>query len=65
MISQLKNQYAAAQLNYLDSKMTKIIEAHHPDQELKSWGNMEKETLKKYLLNFGFGRWSTIQKKSA
>jgi hypothetical protein len=26
---------------------------------------MEKETLKKYLLNFGFGRWKTIQKKSA
>jgi hypothetical protein len=46
--------------------MAKIMEVQHrKGTELKSWGNMEKETLKKYLLNYGFGRWSTIQKKSA
>lgn len=54
-----------AQLNYLDKKMMKIIERQTDSDSNKTWGNMEKETLKKYLLNFGFGRWSTIQKKSA
>ncbi len=26
---------------------------------------MEKETLKKYLMNYGYGRWSKIRKHSA
>lgn len=26
---------------------------------------MEKETLKKYILQFGYGRWSKIQRQSA
>jgi len=29
------------------------------------WGAMEKETLKKYLLNYGYGRWSKIRQQSA
>lgn len=29
-----------------------------------SWGNMEKETLKKYLLVYGYGRWSKIRESS-
>jgi len=36
-----------------------------PDAVLKnSWTNMEKETLKKYLLQFGYGRWNKIRKIS-
>lgn len=36
-----------------------------PDVELKnSWTNMEKDTLKKYLLQFGYGRWEKIRKVS-
>jgi hypothetical protein len=27
-------------------------------------GNMERETFKKYLLIYGYGRWSKIKKKS-
>jgi hypothetical protein len=53
-----------AQLNYLDNKVLRMQEKLI-QLEAKPWGNMEKETLKKYLLNFGFGRWSTIKKKSA
>jgi hypothetical protein len=34
-------------------------------QLLLKWGNMEKETLKKYLLQFGYGRWEKIRKYSA
>ena len=30
-----------------------------------SWGNIEKETLKKYLLIYGFGRWTKIRESSA
>ncbi len=30
----------------------------------QKWGNMEKETLKKYLLIYGYGRWQKIKKKS-
>lgn len=53
-------------LSYLDNKMTKMTEKRLISgvTELR-WGNMEKETLKKYLLNYGFGRWHKIQKKSA
>jgi hypothetical protein len=37
----------------------------HNDRALAcKWGNMEKETLKKYLLQFGYGRWSKIRKCS-
>jgi hypothetical protein len=33
-----------------------------PDKALSQrWGNMEKETLKKYLLQFGYGRWDKIR----
>lgn len=28
------------------------------------WGSMEKETLKKYLLQFGYGRWKKIRNYS-
>lgn len=36
-----------------------------PDVELqKSWSGMEKETLKKYLLQFGYGRWQKIRNYS-
>lgn len=36
-----------------------------PDYLLqKSWTSMEKETLKKYLLQFGYGRWNKIRKYS-
>ena len=32
------------------------------DCELQaSWGNIEKETLKKYLLIYGYGRWGKIR----
>ena len=31
----------------------------------QQWGNIEKETLKKYLLMYGFDRWSKIRNKSA
>jgi hypothetical protein len=53
-------------LSYLDNKMAKMTEKRQSSgaTELR-WGNMEKETLKKYLLNYGFGRWHKIQKKSA
>jgi hypothetical protein len=34
-------------------------------EESPCWGNMEKETLKKYLLIFGYGRWKKIRKTSA
>lgn len=30
-----------------------------------NWGNMEKETLKKYMLNFGYGRWKKVRMESA
>ena len=30
-----------------------------------TWGNIEKETLKKYLLIYGYGRWSKIRESSA
>jgi hypothetical protein len=36
------------------------------DRELSQrWGAMEKETLKKYLLNYGYGRWHKIREFSA
>lgn len=36
-----------------------------PDRSLQSrWGNMEKETLKKCLLQFGYGRWEKIRRYS-
>ena len=35
------------------------------DPSIPIWGNMEKETLKKYLLIYGYGRWSKIRKISA
>ena len=35
------------------------------DPSIHVWGNMEKETLKKYLLIYGYGRWSKIRKISA
>ena len=45
-------------LSYLAKKV--------PDKALlHKWGNMEKETLKKYLLQFGYGRWEKIRKASA
>jgi ectoine hydroxylase-related dioxygenase (phytanoyl-CoA dioxygenase family) len=64
LLLQLKNSFVMAQLNYLDNKVLRMQEKLI-QLEAKPWGNMEKETLKKYLLNFGFGRWSTIKKKSA
>ena len=37
----------------------------YPDISLhRSWSSMEKETLKKYLLQFGYGRWNKIRKIS-
>ena len=30
-----------------------------------TWGNMEKETLKKYMLIYGYGRWTKIRNFSA
>jgi hypothetical protein len=37
-----------------------------PDREMmQRWGAIEKETLKKYLLNYGYGRWTKIRKQSA
>lgn len=36
------------------------------DHELQTtWGNIEKETLKKYLLVYGYSRWSKIRASSA
>lgn len=36
-----------------------------PDKNLQSkWVNMEKESLRKFLLIFGYGRWSKIRKFS-
>ncbi len=36
-----------------------------PDKTLMAkWGSMEKETLKKYLLQFGYNRWAKIRKYS-
>jgi hypothetical protein len=32
---------------------------------LFNWGNIEKETLKKYLLIYGFGRWKKVRKASS
>ena len=36
-----------------------------PDKNLMNkWVSMEKEALKKYLLQFGYGRWKKIRKYS-
>ena len=48
----------------LDEKMGMMMK-RMPDKALmQRWGSMEKETLKKYLLQFGYGRWRKIRKFS-
>ena len=48
-----------------DDRMSYLVKKV-PDKVLQQkWGNMEKETLKKYLLQFGYGRWEKIRKYSA
>jgi hypothetical protein len=44
-------------LTHIDKKMLKLTERQQDQQIELKWGNMDKETLKKYLLNYGFGRW--------
>ena len=46
--------------------MVTMMQRHAINKEVQdSWGNMEKETLKKYLLIYGYGRWPKIRCYSA
>lgn len=60
VIQQNKNNFAKAMLSHIDKKMTRWTNRQQDYQVEMKWGNMDKETLKKYLLNYGFGRWSKI-----
>ena len=46
--------------------MTEMMQRRKVDRVIQnSWGNMEKETLKKYMLVYGYGRWPKIRCYSA
>ena len=50
----------------MDSQMAELIQRKQVDKEIQNlWGNMEKETLKKYMLIYGYGRWVKIRSFSA
>ena len=44
---------------------TSILKKYPDNDLLNSWSTMEKDTLKKHLLQFGYGRWKKIRKFSA
>lgn len=48
-----------------DEKLSYLVKKPIDKALSQKWGNMEKETLKKYLLQFGYGRWKKIRKYSA
>ena len=66
LLSYHRNQYQIAHLNHMDSQMAELIQRKQVDKEIQNiWGNMEKETLKKYMLIYGYGRWVKIRSFSA
>ena len=47
-------------------RLNELFWRKNPNKDLQQrWGTMEKETLKKYLLIYGYGRWNKIRKQSA
>eukprot|EP00347_Sterkiella_histriomuscorum_P020477 403337650 len=63
-LAQSKNMSSNAQAASIDEKLGQMMKKI-PDKALQQkWGSMEKETLKKYLLQFGYGRWRKIRKYS-
>lgn len=63
-LAQTKNMSSMANRMSLDEKIGHMMKKI-PDKQLQAkWGSMEKETLKKYLLQFGYGRWNKIRKFS-
>ena len=49
----------------MDQQMAIMMQKNADLQLQASWGNMEKETLKKYLLIFGYGRWRKIRESGS
>ena len=67
MMQMLKTKAAQAHLNHLDNRMRELIKQGRLKSKKEpgfNWGNIEKETLKKYLLVYGFGRWKKVRKAS-
>jgi len=66
MLQMHRAAFSTAHLSHLDQKLLENARRAIPDLQLQaSWGNMEKETLKKYLLIYGYGRWIKIRNFSA
>lgn len=68
LINHHKALFQAAHLTYLDNRLVRLQKRQEKQPIAttlaKTWGNMEKETLKKYLLLYGFDRWHIIRQKS-
>ncbi|CDW90426.1 transforming growth factor beta regulator 1 [Stylonychia lemnae] len=63
-MNQQKTSATNNQTTNVDEKLSQMMKKT-PDKILQQkWGSMEKETLKKHLLLFGYGRWRKIRKYS-
>ena len=61
----LANIQQGQHISSIDEKLQYLVKKPLDKTLLHRWGNMEKETLKKYLLQYGYGRWEKIRKASA
>lgn len=51
-------------LQNLDDKILPLVKKPMDKVLTNKWSMIEKESLKKYLLQFGYGRWNKIRKYS-
>jgi hypothetical protein len=55
---------ASGSIHNLDDKVLPLVKKPTDKVLTNKWSMIEKESLKKYLLQFGYGRWNKIRKYS-
>ncbi len=64
LLQQQKNLLQSGTLQNLDDKILPLVKKSMDKVLNNKWSMIEKESLKKYILQFGYGRWNKIRKYS-